>query len=59
MIATRRHLLSGLTAGALSIALFPTARAGTQTFEVTANGFRLEASASTASKAGVLNLVEG
>lgn len=31
----------------------------TQTFEVTANGFRAEQSPSTAAKAGVLNLVEG
>lgn len=31
----------------------------TQTFEVTANGFRAEQSPNTAAKAGVLNLVEG
>lgn len=31
----------------------------TQTFQVTANGFRSEQSPSTAAKAGVLNLVEG
>lgn len=31
----------------------------TQTFQVTANGFRGEQSPSTAAKAGVLNLVEG
>lgn len=30
----------------------------TQTFEITANGFRVEQSPSTAAKAGVLNLVE-
>ncbi|MCS3690941.1 hypothetical protein [Bradyrhizobium elkanii] len=40
----------------LNVVISPTT---TQTFEVTANGFRLEQSASTASKAGVLNLVEG
>jgi hypothetical protein len=31
----------------------------TQTFEVTANGFRAEQAPNTAAKAGVLNLVEG
>ena len=40
----------------LNVVVSPTT---TQTFEVTANGFRLEQSASTAAKAGVLNLVEG
>jgi len=40
----------------LNVVISPTT---TQTFEVTANGFRAEQSPSTAAKAGVLNLVEG
>lgn len=40
----------------INVVISPTT---TQTFEVTANGFRAEQSPSTAAKAGVLNLVEG
>jgi hypothetical protein len=40
----------------LNVVISPTA---TQTFEVTANGFRAEQAPNTATKAGVLNLVEG
>src|SRR6185437_1126922 len=40
----------------LNVVISPTT---TQTFSVTANGFRAEQSPSTAAKAGVLNLVEG
>jgi hypothetical protein len=40
----------------LNLVISPTT---TQTFQVTANGFRNEQSPSTAAKAGVLNLVEG
>jgi hypothetical protein len=40
----------------LNVVISPTT---TQTFQVTANGFRAEQSPSTATKAGVLSLIEG